>query len=75
MLTRLDAEERLASIDGTALAFGSLEPKDADAVLDRLQAARDGVVPGNRKAAKASAADLSSMGIGFMPPPQEVPRG
>ncbi len=70
MLPRLDAEERLADIEATALSFGSMEAKAAERTFNRLEDARDGFQSNRRRAAKASLADLQAMGVGFSPPPE-----
>ncbi|MGR4892286.1 hypothetical protein ACIPPQ_14760 [Sphingopyxis sp. LARHCG72] len=64
MLSRLDAEERLANIDVQALAFGALKEEDADRILTQLQCARDGIVPEPLKPTIATPEALAAIGIG-----------
>lgn len=63
MLPRLDAEERLANVDVQALAFGSLQPEDADRILMHLQCARDGIVPEQPKPSVPTPEALAAIGI------------
>ena len=72
MLPRIDAEERLAQIDTSAVAFGSLESKDAEKVLSRLEEMRDGC---KRVPVKASPEALAAMGIAIVAPMEGVSNG
>lgn len=62
MLTRLQAEERLAAIDVALLGAGGFEPQDARRMLDGLRAQVDGVQ--RPRAQKANGQMLGGMGIG-----------
>lgn len=63
MLPRLEAEERLSTIDAIALGMGAFEPSDAREMIARL---RDAVTPDRPRARpRAQPADLAAAGFGY----------
>lgn len=67
MLTRLAAEERLNAINDHSVALGHVGKHDRGKMIAGLEAARDGVRPGARraKAVRAKPTDLAALGIGY----------
>lgn len=65
MLPRIEAEERMASIDGIALGMGSYPKAEARQMVERLKrAARGGA---RLRGARADPGALARMGIGVVP--------
>ena len=67
MLPRLEAEERLVSINDGAAAAGRLKREDTRRMISRLERAALGST--KVKAIKPTAADLAAIGVAVSVPP------
>ncbi len=67
MLSRLQAEERLAGLNDAAVAAGRVDQFDAARHLEGLESAARGA--GRSAPARASAGQLAGMGIGLVSVP------
>ncbi len=70
MMARIEAGERLASINDAAIAAGNMRQEAADQLIRRLE---DAARETRRRAARATPAVLAAMGIGTVNPEPSAP--